>query len=104
MLDSHYSRHVQSDRDKSKADELDIFFCGRFLILCCTFITRFRARRLSQRGDSQPLWLNTNNGHRSRLLVDLDLCWLRAAQSLPFSAGARVAIAFLVALQPIRDE
>jgi hypothetical protein len=81
-----------------------MIFSGKFLILCCTFITWFRARRQSQRGASQPLWLNTNNGHRRRLLVDLDLCWLRAAQSLPYRAGARVAIAFLVDLQPIRDE
>src|SRR5262245_66390336 len=36
--------------------------------------------------------LNTNNCHRRRLLFDLDLCWLRDAQSLPHRAGARVAL------------
>ena len=37
--------------------------------------------------------LNTNNGRRRRLLFDLDVCWLRDAQSLPYRAGARVALA-----------
>ena len=36
--------------------------------------------------------LNTNNGRRRRLLFDLDVCWLRDAQSLPYRAGARVAM------------
>jgi hypothetical protein len=89
---------------RAKTDELDIFFSGQYLIAWCTFITQFRARRQNQRGDSPRPWLNTINGHRRRLLIDLDLCWLRAAQSLPYRAGARVAIAFLVDLQPIRDE
>jgi hypothetical protein len=38
---------------RAKTDELDIFFSGQYLIACCDFITRFRARATkNQRGDS----------------------------------------------------
>jgi hypothetical protein len=72
---------------------LDIFVQCRFFIPGCSFIARFEARRSSRRGSFQRHRLNTNNGRRRRLLFDLDVCWLRDAQSLPYRAGARVALA-----------
>ena len=42
--------------------------------------------------------LNANDCRRRHLFVDLALCWLRAAQSLSYRAGARLTIAFLVDL------
>jgi hypothetical protein len=48
------------------------------------------ARRQNHRSNFHQL--NTNNGRRHRLLVDWDLYELRVAQSLPYGAGARVAL------------
>jgi hypothetical protein len=58
---------VQGDRDKSKTDELDMFFLASIFFLVALLLLGLERGHGVKRGDFQRLWFNANNGHHHRL-------------------------------------